>query len=93
MWALVTALLSGHGLTTKDACAPEGYTCGFLLESGHKCMEHYPTRGRRDRHKKAAGHIKSKAGGQVEGGEEVVEVVEEVVDQVERGEVEKGGEA
>ena len=49
-------------------------------------MEHYTTRGRSDCHKKTAGHIKSKAGGQVEGGEEVeVERGEEVVNQVEKG--------
>ena len=52
--------IPGHGLTTKQAAAPEGYSCGFTLSTGEKCEEHFRTRNLRDTHKKASNHIKSK---------------------------------
>ena len=65
---------TGHGLTTKEASAPEGYFCEFELSEGQKCGLHFDTRDRRDKHKASAGHLKKR---------KAKEMVEEVQMEVE----------
>ena len=65
---------AGHGLNTKEASAPEGYFCEFELSEGQKCGLHFATRGRRDKHKASAGHLKKR---------KAKEMVEEVQMEVE----------
>ena len=53
-------LKHGHGLTTKEASAPEGYFCEFEVSEGQKCGLHFAIRSRRDKHKASAGHLKKR---------------------------------
>ena len=50
-----------HGLTTRNAQAPEGYTCGFVIEGDRKCGEHFATRAGQAKHKKDTGHVRKAA--------------------------------
>ena len=49
-----------HGLGTKDAVAPAGYQCAFIVEGGLKCGLRFPTRKGVNDHKRQEKHIKAK---------------------------------
>ena len=58
--------MSDHGLGTKDAVCPTGYTCKFEIDDGVACGSHFQLRKQLNAHKKDTGHIKKKgpAGGE-----------------------------
>ena len=55
---IVIIFLSDHGMTTRNATAPEGYVCDHKLDGGLACGEQFPTRHLRATHKKETGHTK-----------------------------------
>ena len=50
-------IFSAHGMSTKDATAPEGYACTFNIEGNIQCGIRFPTKGLLQKHKRDEGHI------------------------------------
>ena len=72
-----------HGLGTKDAVAPAGYTCKFE-KAGLTCGQHFETRKLLTDHKKQENHINRKKVAEVEADPDEVQGGEdEAADRVE----------